>query len=151
MALRTPRTGGVKRCLFQRRQKRGTLDSLDVQILNILRDAFIWDVFFSLQLPFFLFLLGLKKCRVGLFTTAQIQRNLLQLSVFQHSGWSSTIPKALGRAVISWLSEHNGWKLSYYLSVLSKGKGSCGAERPRKSLVLILLKGVGQPSQILFS
>lgn len=99
----------------------------------------------------FFFLLGLKKCRVGLFISAQIQRNLLQLSVFRHSGWSSTIPKALGRAVISWLSEHNGWKLSYYLSVLSKGKGSCGAERPRKSLVLILLKGVGQPSQILFS
>lgn len=58
--------------------------------------------------------------------------------------------EALGSAVISWLSEHNAWKLSYYLSMLSKGKGSYEAERPRKTLVLILLKGVGQPSQILF-
>lgn len=85
------------------------------------------------------------------FPAALIQRNLPRLSVFRHGGWSSTIPEALGSSVISWLSEHNGWKLSYYLSVLSKGKGSCGAERPRKTLVLILLKGVGQPSQILFS
>lgn len=59
--------------------------------------------------------------------------------------------KPSGSAVISRLSEHNGWKLSYYLSVLSKGKGSHGAERPRKTLVLILLKGVGWPGEILFS
>lgn len=81
-----------------------------------------------------------------LFPATLVQRNLPWMSVFRHRGWSSTIPEALGSAVISWLSAHNGWKLSYYLSVLSKGKGSCGAERPRKTLVLIFLKGVGQPS-----
>lgn len=160
LALRSPRTRLMKLLLFTvsyivpekkeafPSEERNTLDMLDVQTRY-----FAWHLpplkgFFSLfEQPYLVF----ASAREVFFPAALIQRNLPRLSVFRHGGWSSTIPEALGSAVISWLSEHNGWKLSYYLSVLSKGKGSCGEERPRKTLVLILLKGVGQPSQILFS
>lgn len=142
-----------ERGLPLRGKKHSTLDMLDIQRPDVLHDTcFLWEAFFfSLWEASTCFYASASEVFWVFFPAALIQRNLPRLSVFRHGGWSSTIPEALGSSVISWLSEHNGWKLSYYLSVLSKGKGSCGAERPRKTLVLILLKGVGQPSQILFS
>ena len=131
-------------CLYDW-EKRNTFDRFDVRL------ALLHDTSFLVFPPWAASPCFFASAKELFFPAAQIQRNLLRLSVFRHRGWSSTIPEALGSAVISWLSEHNGWKLSYYLSVLSKGKGSCGTERPRKTLALILLKGVGQPSQILFS
>lgn len=130
-------------------EKKEVFPSLDffLYVKNILHDTyFLWKPFLFEQPVFFL-----ASARELFFPATLIQRNLPWLRVFRQGGWSSTILEALGSAVISWLSEHNGWKLSYYLSMLSKGKGSCGAERPRKTLALIGLKGVGQPSQIMFS
>ncbi len=133
--------------------KDSALDMLDVRRLDALHDTcFLWEASPLFEQPHIVFFPASdREVFWVFFPAALIQRNLPRLSVFRHGGWSSTIPEASGSAVISWLSEHNGWKLSYYLSVLSKGKGSCGAERPGKTLVLILLKGVGQPSQISFS
>lgn len=127
-----------------------TFDLLDVQRLDVLHNTcFLWHVF-SIWAASLCFSLQPEQ---RFFSMLWWSEGIFHGSVFSsYGGWSSTIPQALGSGVISSLSEHNGWKLSYYLSVLSKGKGSSGrAERPRKTLVLILLRGVGQPSQILLS
>ena len=137
--------------LSPRGKKHRTLDMSDEQREMFCMTPASFERLFSLWAASPCFFASAREMFWVFFPAALIQRNLPRLSVFRHGGWSSTIPEASGSAVISWLSEHNGWKLSYYLSVLSKGKGSCGAERPRKTLVLILLKGVGLPSQILFS
>lgn len=143
-------TGDEKGLSFSRKKEKKKPKTLAK--LNIQSRCVAWHLSFERYFLFCLF--SWSSCRDLLFfffLASLIQRNLPRLSIFRHGGWSSAILEALGSAVISWLSEHNGWKLSYYLSVLSKGKGSCGAERPRKTLALILRKGVGQPSWILFS